>query len=63
MVLLLAVKTIDESTHCSFSRTCGRITQSTFLLVIAASLIGYVALFFGLQKFGDPSDLASLRLP
>lgn len=40
-----------------------RFASSTFLLVAAALVIGYVSLFFGLQKSTDRSDLATLELP
>ncbi len=40
-----------------------RFGSSAFLLVVAAFVIGYVSLFFGLQKSSDRSDLASLELP
>ncbi len=63
MVLLRSVHKLANSTLLAFGNAFRRFASSTFLLVAAAFLIGYVCLFYGLQKFSDHSDLANLELP
>jgi hypothetical protein len=63
MVLLPPVHKPVKTPLSAFGKTFRSFASSTFLLVSAAFLIGYVCLFYGLQKFSDHTDLANLELP
>lgn len=61
--IFAAVNKTDQLLLTKITRFGRRFASSTFLLVIAAFSVSYVALYFGLQKYSDPTDLASLELP
>lgn len=60
---LTAVENPKKSVSSIIGNSIRRFASSTFLLVVAAFVVGYISLFFALQKYADHTDLASLELP
>lgn len=60
---LTAVEKSKKSVISVIGDASRRFGSSTFLLVVAAFVIGYVSLFFGMKNCTDRSDVATLELP